>query len=216
MTRLLHPTTSMGNSPTITQFVLITHTNAYSIRVRTHAHITHTSPYSHSIIASCLFRPSHQSPSYNQNQNQKCIYTILTKIVYKVTMTIFRIRGPLLRLAWSGHLLFLILSYYITKTFFSYHKLNIIAWSMSLEGLIGSQHTVTMTAYTLTCTHTSHIIGQPICHVAERRPQHTASSCAAICQYNNVPVLLFNIGAPLLLQCYWFMLRYWCENNYNP
>ena len=31
----------------------------------------------------------------NQNQNQKCIYSILTKSVNKVTMKRFRIRGPL-------------------------------------------------------------------------------------------------------------------------
>ena len=36
-----------------------------------------------------------------QNQNQKCIYSILTTSLYKVTMTIFKIRGPLLRPAWS-------------------------------------------------------------------------------------------------------------------
>ena len=31
-----------------------------------------------------------------QNQNQKCIYSILTKSVYKVTMKRFGIGGPLL------------------------------------------------------------------------------------------------------------------------
>ena len=39
--------------------------------------------------------------SKNQNQNLKCIYSILTKSVYKVTMKRFRIMGPLLRPAWS-------------------------------------------------------------------------------------------------------------------
>ena len=37
----------------------------------------------------------------NQNQNQKCFYSILTKSIYKVTMKRFWIRGPLLRPAWS-------------------------------------------------------------------------------------------------------------------
>ena len=39
--------------------------------------------------------------SQNQNQNQKCFYSILTKSIYKVTMKRFWIRGPLLRPAWS-------------------------------------------------------------------------------------------------------------------
>ena len=38
---------------------------------------------------------------HNQNQNQKCFYSILTKSIYKVTMKRFWIRGPLLRPAWS-------------------------------------------------------------------------------------------------------------------
>ena len=37
----------------------------------------------------------------NQNQNQKCFYSILTKSIYKVTMKRIWIRGPLLRPAWS-------------------------------------------------------------------------------------------------------------------
>ena len=49
----------------------------------------------------CLRRILDISWRDNQNQNQKCFYSILTKSIYKVTMKRFWIRGPLLRPAWS-------------------------------------------------------------------------------------------------------------------
>ena len=57
-----------------------------------------------------------------QNLNQKCIYSILTKSVYKVTMKRFRIRGPLGPINTS--LVANIRAAYNIINLFSYYKLK--------------------------------------------------------------------------------------------